>query len=248
VAIRLGLAEICFTTHWDTSPEGGTDDNVIRVDGKLLPTVPDNLARYVADVRQAHETYYPIGLTVRLGLEYGWYPGCEESIEALKSRYDFDHFLCGIHELDGHCFSCEKCYKKCFADMSVESLVDKYVAAIVEAAESKLFHCIAHLDYIRKYGEAHYGPRLNELLLEKLSEKAFPALATSGTAIEVNTSAIRRKFDDYFPTVKIINSARRAGVDVRFLGSDAHAPEQVGYDFDTAAALVSDWSQACTED
>jgi histidinol-phosphatase (PHP family) len=248
VAVRRGLAEICFTTHWDTNPAGSGQDNVIRIAGLSKPAVPDNLAPYVEDVLRARNEFAPRGLSVVLGLEYGWFPGCEESAARLKERYPFDYFLCGIHEVDNRCFSCEQCYPKCFPHYTVEQLVEKYVGEVETAARSGLFDCIAHLDYIRKYGEAYYGPRLNELLLAQLIGRAFPVLASGRTALEVNTSAIRRGYDDNFPRASIVNAARRAGVDVRYLGSDAHAPGQVGYDFDAAASLVLPWSEAWCED
>jgi histidinol-phosphatase (PHP family) len=244
-AVQKGLAELCFTTHWDTSPQSGSPDNVIRIAGVPQSTVPENLAPYV---ERARDKYYQHGLWVGLGLEFGWYSGCEETAAAIKARYQFDYFLCGIHELEGHCFSCEGCYPKCFPLYSVEQAVEKYVGDIVAAARSTLFDCIAHTDYLRKYGEKFYGPRLNELLLDQLIQKAFPALHDSGTAIEVNTSAIRRKFDDYFPRAAVVNAARRNGVEVRHLGSDAHVPDQVGYDFDAAAALVTPHFEAWCED
>lgn len=247
-ALQRGLAEICFTTHWDTNPLSGSKDNVIRIGGQLKPTVLDNLAPYVDDVLRARDKYYARGLWVALGLEYGWFPNCEESVTAVKERFRFDYLLCGIHELDGRCFSCEGCYPKCFPHYSLDQVVDRYVAEVAAAAATGLFTCIAHLDYLRKYGEVFYGPKLNDLLLTRLTGVAFPALQTSGTAIEVNTSAIRRRFDDYFPKAAIANAARRVGVDVRYLGSDAHAPDQVGYDFDAAVALISPWFEAWCED
>lgn len=247
-AIQRGLAELCFTTHWDTSPVSGSPDNVIRIGGVPKATVPDNLAPYVDDVLRARDKYYPQGLYVLLGLEFGWYPGCHETAAAIKNRYKFDYFLCGIHELDGRCFSCDGCWPKSLPQYTVEQAVEKYVDYIVSAASCGLFDCIAHLDYLRKYGEKFYGPRLNELLLDQLIQKAFPALRDSGTAIEVNTSAIRRKFDDYFPRAAVVNAARRVGVEVRYLGSDAHAPHQVGSDFDAAASLISPRFEAWCED
>ena len=68
--------------------------------------------------------------------------------------------------------------------------------------------------------------------------EVFAALKDSGTAIEVNTAARRKGLDSFFPSMEMINGAKREGVDVLFLGSDAHAPEQVGYDFEVAAHLV----------
>jgi histidinol phosphatase-like PHP family hydrolase len=47
--------------------------------------------------------------------------------------------------------------------------------------------------------------------------------------------------------MEIINAARRAGVDVIHLGSDAHAPEQVGADFEEASMLVPQIAGGCDD-
>jgi histidinol phosphatase-like PHP family hydrolase len=36
----------------------------------------------------------------------------------------------------------------------------------------------------------------------------------------------------------IVNRARKAGVNIPFLGSDAHLPQQIGLDFEAAVAVV----------
>ena len=48
-------------------------------------------------------------------------------------------------------------------------------------------------------------------------------------------------------SMELINGAKRAGVDVLYLGSDAHAPGQVGYDFETAAHLVPQVMGGCDD-
>ncbi len=247
-ALAKGLAEICFTTHWDTSGLSGSADNVIRINGELKRSVPDNLEPYVEEVRRATDKYYLLGLQVRLGLEYGWFPHCEEEAARLKERFEFDHFLCGLHELDGLCFSCKECFPRCFAHYTVEELVDKYTDEIVAAASSGLFDCIAHLDYIRKFAHAHYGEKLDQLLFERGLPRIIDALVLTGTRLEINTGALRRGFSDYFPSMKIINAVKRAGVGIPFLGSDAHRPAEVGHDFDAAAVMASPWSEAWSED
>lgn len=248
VALQKGLAEICFTTHWDISPACQGSDNVIRIEGEFKEAVPDNLQPYVDDVHRAADKYYSLGLSVKLGLEFGWFPKCEEQAAHLKEQFDFDHFLCGIHELGPRCFCCRHNYIKCFEPYSVEQVVDKYAEEVITAAKSGLFDCIAHLDYIRKYGEAHYGPALNDLLLERVGPDMFRALRENNTSLEINTSAARRGLGDYFPKTRLINAARKAGVNFYFLGSDAHQPADVGFDFDAASALATPATEAWCED
>jgi len=138
-ALKRGLAEICFTTHFDSNPNSQGDPDYIRIDGVDKPATVDNLAPYVEDTRKAHESHYPRGLSVKLGIEFGWFPGCEERVAEVRNHYDFDYFLCGIHEIDNICFCTHKRFEACFSQWSVEKLVDKYTSQVVEAASSGLF-------------------------------------------------------------------------------------------------------------
>jgi len=247
-ALKRGLAELCFTTHYDAGPSLNADDAVIRINGERRPATPDNLAPYVDDVKKAAAIYLPQGLSVKLGVEFGWYPGAEEAAARLKERFGFEYVLCGIHELDGLCFCCNHCYEKCFSRFPVEVAVEHYTDQLVAAAESRLFSTIAHLDYIRKFGHKFYGPKLDDLLLQQAKERVFPALIAGNTCLEVNTSAMRRGLADFFPRIKLINAARKAGVDVHYLGSDAHRPQDVGAEFDAAAPLATMAANAWCED
>ena len=73
-------------------------------------------------------------------------------------------------------------------------------------------------------------------------------MKNSGTKLEINTGAQRHGFSDYYPSMKIVNAVKRAGVEIPFLGSDAHAPHEVGRDFDAAGMLASPWTEAWSED
>lgn len=236
-ALHRGLVEICFTTHYDTNPKSDGIANFIRINGEKKPTAVEHLAPYVDAVRAAHDTYYPQGLFVRLGVEFSWYPGCEEKIIKLKERYDFDYLLTGVHEIDNISFCSAGTFEKCFARMSLEQMVEKYYQLVGDAARSGFFHTVAHLDYYRKYGEAFYGPAVHQAHQPHMAT-LVEVLRASGTAIEVNTAGRRKGLKTFFPNMELVNAAKRAGVDVQFLGSDAHTPEHVGYEFDEAAHLV----------
>ena len=239
-ALQRNLSEICFTTHYDSNPNTGSGEvhvNSIRVNGIARPVHPDLLAPYVDDVHRAQETYLPGGLSVKLGIEYGWYPGCEESVVRLKERYPFDYVLCGIHELEDICLCCQGSYERCFARYSAQEMAARYYEQVITAIRSNLFDAIAHLDYYKKYGERVYGAVVHELYGPYLADVAA-ALKDTGTVLEINTSALRKGLDDYFPSVKVINEARRLGATVDRLGSDAHTPKDVGFDFEAATALA----------
>ena len=74
-AIDRNLAEICFTTHYDTNPVTDGNSNFIRVNGELKPASPENLQPYIDDVLSSAQEFYFSGLSVKLGIEIGWYDG-----------------------------------------------------------------------------------------------------------------------------------------------------------------------------
>lgn len=245
-AIKRNLAEICFTTHYDANPNSDGDIEYIRVRGMSLPVSPENLAFYVDDVRKAAERYYARGLSVKLGLEFGWYKNCEETVERLKERYDFDYLLCGIHEIEDVCFCCQHSVEKCFSRYSAGQLAEKYFTEVITAARSGLFNTIAHMAYYLRSGLDFYGNDIKQAHLPYLAD-VFAALIDGETGLEINTSAIRHGLKDYYPPIEIINAARKAGVEINYLGSDAHRPEQIGFDFEAATALVPDTLRGCEE-
>ena len=236
-ALRRGLAEICFTTHYDSNPNSEGEPEYIVVKGQKLPTCPESLALYVDDVRRAAEKYLVLGLSVKLGLEFSWYENCEEHVQSLTERYDFDHMLCGIHELDNICFCCHTSFERCFTRYNAEETARLYSDQVVRAARSRLFDAIAHLDYVRKYGAKYYGPPL-DLALDRYVPEVLAALKHTGTALEINTAGLRQNIGSYYPKMETINAAMREDVEVSYLGSDAHQPDQVGYDFDAAGVLI----------
>lgn len=245
-ALRRNLAEICFTTHYDNNPkaEGGT--GFIRVKSKYLDTSIENLAPYVDEVRRVAEIYYLKGLSVKLGVEFGWYENCEEEVVNLDNKYSFDYILCGIHEINNICFCARSTYEKCFANLSVEQMAEQYFKQVKQAAETTLFHTIAHLNYYYKYALLYYGEAVKKVY-EPFLDDTFQVLKNNQVNLEVNTAGIRHGVDSYYPNVAVLNRAKKAGVSVKYLGSDAHRPEDVGFEFEMAAGLVPDSVTGCEE-
>ncbi len=246
-ALDRNLAEICFTTHYDANPKLEGTKTGIRINGEIKSVTPDNLAAYVEDVARAGQKFYPLGLSVKCGVEFGWFEGCEDQALKLRERFGFSYMLCGIHEIDNMCIVCHSTYEKAFAGYSAEQLVEKYFAQAVKAARTGIFDNIAHLDYYVKYGKRYYGEPIDNAHEPYINE-LFKALVESRrTGIEVNTAGMRHGRGMYYPSMEIINLAKKAGVSVQVLGSDAHKPEQVGYDFEMATSLIPDTVQGCLD-
>jgi histidinol-phosphatase (PHP family) len=245
-ALKRGLAEICFTTHYDTNYVIDYSDNYIRINGEKKQANPENLAAYVDAVRAAHERFYPLGLSVKLGLEFGWHDTAEEAAALIKERHPFDYFLCGIHQLGDKCLWGHGDEKGAFDIYSMEQFLERYFRQVIKAARTGLFDTIAHLDYYKRKAHQYYGSEVATAHRAHLDE-LFAALLETDTGIEINTAALRHGQSSYYPRMEIVNAAKKAGVEVRHLGSDAHRPEEVGFDFEAATALVPSAITGCDD-
>jgi len=64
-----------------------------------------------------------------------------------------------------------------------------------------------------------------------------PREPVSGIAVEVSTAGLRKPVRELYPHPDLLAACRRRGVPVT-TGSDAHAPDLVGQDFDRARELL----------
>jgi histidinol-phosphatase (PHP family) len=234
-ANQKGLGEICFTTHYDTNPAIAEKNRRIKVNGQMLPATIDNLKPYVDAVSEAAEKYYPP--IVRCGIEVGYYPGCEDEISRLFEKYPFYYKLCAIHEVD----DIELCYMEQFEEKSkgikLEVLADKYFKIVDKAATSGLFDTVAHIDIYKKYGLKLYGDDILTIHRGRI-ESVFNTMSKHEVGLEINTSALRKGHSEYYPSMDIVNMARKTGVRIMALGSDAHRPDEIGYDLEAAASIA----------
>ncbi len=235
-AIDRGLAGLCFTSHYDANPDSDGRVNFIRIGGVKQSATVENLRPYVETVLAAREKYAGQGLRVLLGVEFGWYPNCEAQVERVRSAYEFEYVLCGIHELENICLCSSHQVQECFGRYDADVFAGKYFEQVIAAAESELFDAVAHVPYYLRYGPEFYGVDMLALY-EPHVEGFLAACLRTGTSLEINTSGIRHGRGHYYPTEAVIAAARAAGVMVDRLGSDAHDPDQLALDFDNAAGL-----------
>jgi len=236
-ALLVGLREICFTTHYDADPARIEREGYMVIDGRRERLSADCVRTYLDDVKRAYVEYGPLGLTVKAGIEFGYFNGCEKSLGEVQSTFRLDYRLGAVHGVDGHCLCCRDDSRKLFDALSLDRLADRYFELLEKAAASDLFDSLAHPDIYRRYGLAHYGEAVNTIHRGRI-EKLFATMKKHDVGYEINTSAIRHGHHEYYPNMEIVNAAREAGVRLVALGSDAHRPDQIALDFDAAAAVA----------
>ncbi len=236
-AIHVGLREICFTTHYDADPTRSGSEGYMVIEGNREPLSDDCVQHYLDSVGKAYAKYGPSGLMVRAGMEFGYYPGCEEHLAGVQADFPLHYRLGAVHSIDDHCLCCRDEAPQLFAKFTLERLADRYFELLDDAAATGLFDCLAHIDVYRRYGRGHYGEKIKTIHRGRI-DKLFETMARHDVGFEINTSAIRHGLPEYYPSMEIINEARAHGVRLLALGSDAHRPDQIALDFDTASSVA----------
>lgn len=226
-AIRSGLREIGFADHVPRFYEADQPGAAIVNRGMSWADLED----YVTTVTGLRCAYPEI--QIKLGLEVDYLPGWESRIAAIASRYPWDYLLGSVHFLPQWDYGYIG-YDKTHAPREIYPAYFKQVAA---AAGSKLFDVLAHIDLPRRFFKS-----LPEAEMAELYGELAVSLGKAAAVIELNTYAIRSAKQErvgVLPERDLLRLCRREGVRVT-LGSDAHQPEEVGADFDTAVALLQE--------
>lgn len=235
-ALELGLAEIVFTTHVDTNG-AYPHENEMLVDGRRVPTGVDALKRYAEVVWTAKERYHDLGLMVKCGVEIDFFPELDQEFLKIFEDTMFEYILVGIHRIGDLCIGYKNETEKLYEKYTVRELLDRYYSLVRLASTFDIFDAIAHLDYYRRFAPADKIEESLRVDFEFIPE-TLNTLAETGLAVEVNTSAVRHGHTEYYPSMPLLNMARKAGVRIRYIGSDAHHPDHLAEDFENAELIV----------
>ncbi len=188
-----------------------------------------DLPAYFAMIAEAR-TAFP-NLTIRMGLECDFIAGREDLIRDLEGAGDWDYLIGSVHYIAPGWAVDNPEYIGRFRDGPVEEIWGVYWHEYERCVRSKLFDFVAHPDLPKKFGFIPEGS------LRRFYEPVIAALAETGTPFEINTAGLRKPVGEMYPSKEFLEMAREAGI-LLVISSDAHAPEEVGADFDAAIAMA----------
>lgn len=223
-AQKLRLQEICFTNHCELDTL--RKDNLIQFDDDRQPLTREGLRKMQHEVLKAKELYEGSGLTVKCGLEVGYYEGIESRLQEITEGIDFDFILGSIHCLDHICIDSSKECARYFSQYSVKDMLFNYYHVIEQLIKSQLFDSIGHLDVYKKYGLDFYGKGINTFP-EQYLKKIFRMMVEKKIALEINAAGYRQ-FNEFYPSPTLMKRARQQGVSMITIGSDCHKVEDLG--------------------
>jgi histidinol-phosphatase (PHP family) len=185
----------------------------------------DDLDAYCAFVREQTD--------LRLGIEADFVAGAEDRMATLLQARDFDYVIGSVHFIRDGAVDMDD-YSVWDSGRSVEQIWRRYFQTIAEAARSGLFDVLAHPDLVKVWGAQRPRPEGD---LRRFYELAIDGIAESGIAVELSTAGLRKHVHELYPAPAFLEMCVEAGAPVA-LSSDAHAPEDVGADYDQALELL----------
>lgn len=213
-ALALGLREFGFSdhSHW-----------MLHARGQRYAMLPDEQDDYVADVLRLQECFNQDGahpFRVRLGMEMDFIPSRREVARDTAARYPWDYLIGSVHNI-----GFEKLQEPDMYDLwRIEDVCEVYFHFVGMMIRERFCDIVAHLDLPRKMGRLPGGGMLRYV------EPLIPVLRANDLAVEINTSGLDFAAKSPMPGWEVIEALAAAGVPLT-LGSDAHAPAQVGRHF-----------------
>lgn len=219
--LSLGLHTMCFTEHMDYG--------VIN-EGLSFMVDTDSYYKKYLELRDKYKHHIELLFGIELGIE----PRHRNFLKNYVSSWDFDFIIGSSHIIDGY----DPYYPAYFEGRSEEESYRRYFETITE--NLSVFSDVdsyGHLDYIVRYGpnkDKYYS-------YEKYRDLIDPALklmTEKGVGLEVNSAGLKKGLSFPNPHPDIIRAYRRMGGEIITIGSDAHCPENIAYDFDAVRRLL----------
>ncbi|RMH50069.1 MAG: histidinol-phosphatase HisJ family protein [Zetaproteobacteria bacterium] len=223
-AIDAGLREIGISDH-SPMPPPFDDDWRMRM---------EQLEEYVAEVLAARDRFAG-RLTIRLGLEVDWRPGCEPFVAELAGRHPWDYLIGSVHYLGDWAFD-DPDRRDRWDSVGVGATFCSYFDAVAASAASGLFDIIGHPDLAKKFG--HRPAPEEDAAVARAEEAMLDAVARAGVALEISSAGLRKPCGAIYPSPRIVAAAAARGIPFSY-GSDAHAPGDVGFAMDGCRALLA---------
>ncbi len=248
-ALGLGLTKLCFTDHMDYDyPQISNYSFVFDIE------------KYQSKLQELKDIYRS-KIELLTGIELGLQPQVLAPMEALVKNYPFDFIIGSTHVVD----HMDPYYPEFWENTSEEEGIQRYFQAILENCRLfPNFQVCGHIDYIVRYIptsvtykqilRSHIITPKDKLNREEaytkiyslysydkyadLLDEILKTLLSQGKGIEVNTSGLRYGLKYAHPRTEILKRYRELGGELITIGSDAHSPEHLCYDFPKIAELL----------
>lgn len=216
-AIAKGLVEICFTEHIDY--EYPDENFVFDFDKRKY-------SGRIADLQHKYEGQ----IILKKGVEIGVQPHILKQYDVLLEKESFDFVICSMHTVDQKGLH----YGEIFEGRTVEQASQMYYDELLYCVKNfNSYSILGHIDLIKRYAPELVANDFHDVLRD-----IFNTIIPAGKGIELNTSGVRYGLPNALPSDDVLKLYKQCGGEIITLGSDAHKPEDIAFQFMESRELL----------
>ncbi len=213
-ALEIGLSDIAFTDHCDINGE---------VEGLYAPYHADEAFAAMQAVKEK----YKGRLNVVCGIELGNATQYPVEAAAVLSAHPYDFVIGSLHNLRG---------VPDFFMLKYDMMTRPHIHHLFDRALDETIDMVEHTDGLSTVGHITYIHRYVTQAEQKLDFKPFSdklehlyrTLIRRDIALEINVSTLWKGLGISMPTMELLKMYVDCGGKLVTIGSDAHAPENLG--------------------
>jgi histidinol-phosphatase (PHP family) len=175
---------------------------------------------------------------LKVGIEADFLPGREDRLQNLLETREWDYVVGSVHFLRDAAVDVhgepDWAAWDIWRGADPEKVWRSYFETLGEAARTGMFDVLAHPDLVKAFAGRVPVPDGD---LRRFYERAMDGIAESDVAVEVSTAGLRKPVAEIYPAPAFLEMCLDAGRPVA-LSSDAHRPEELGYEYARALELL----------
>ena len=221
-ALKKGLSYLCFTDHEDM-------DYCYPDEFQL------DLPSYTASMEKLRNRYQN-QIQLGIGIEIGLQPHLSQKLSDFVSGYPFD-FIIGSSHMVQHM---DPYFPEFWNGRSQKDCILAYYEDTLKNIQQfDCFDVYGHIDYIIRYRPDKTQP-YHYLDYSDILDEILKTLIQKGKGIECNTAGFKYGLNQPNPERALLTRYKELGGEILTIGSDAHKPMHIAYDFEKLPALLNE--------
>lgn len=217
-AIQLGLDAMAVTDHCEVNRFYEKEHYKIDYEQKYDDYGFNRAFENSMAETTAAKDLYSGKFNLICGLELGQPLADMEVTQQILSDSRLDFVIASMHEMPGHDDFAFLDYSK----ENVPALLEQNFSEILKIAKWGKFDVLGHITYALRYIQGNQNIPVDMTPYQDTIREIFKAVIQNGKGIEINTSGLRQKYGDTFPSLQYIKLYRELGGEILTVGSDSH--------------------------
>ena len=224
-AVKAGLSSLCITDHCDLLSLDGTQ-RTLEYDWAPV------MAQWLETAGQ-----YGKQLNLRLGLEFGMGHLDASAAEKILRLPELDFVIGAVHNLTEDKGGRDFYFLPYETESACYDALDNYFDSMLLLAKSACYDVLGHIIYPLRYMTGRYQTPISLRRYEEQLREILRQAINAGNGIEINTW----KGQALVEWKPILQTYKELRGEIITVGSDAHAPEPIGFGVREAYLLMQDF-------